>query len=43
MYSFLPHLLKIYFFNKLIAYYLTIGSPVIRVISEIAKTILECH
>ena len=32
--SFLPYLLKIYFFKELIAQYLTVGSPVIAIISE---------
>ena len=34
MYSFLPYLLKIYFFKELITQYLTIGSTVINVMSK---------
>ena len=42
--SFLPYLLKIYFFKELIAQYLTVGLTVTAVISEyLTKAVPQCH
>ena len=42
--SFLPYLLKMYFFKELIAQYLTVGLTVTAIISEyLTKAVPQCH